>query len=335
MDGPCAKLSKNYQWIWARWPDLPLAIDVPLFTFRNSKQGTGPCSGASLPPPGCPWQDKNCSSEAPCLYGDACLAGVCAEPTVYNAPGEIADMVSRLPKPRKLIVEFYATGHVGYGTPSPRYVYELLNIILQQPGVAGASVYTNKFPCADCLTHWALGGSCTERVTEACKNWSGSCASLGEPPLFGGDEGCIVAQVFGGHIAAKTDDTGWSFDQWKFAAGSGMAPSARWQAKADETLRHSRHRELEQRVLGPRDRASGKKWTRPAWCPEDAVRRIDETGLLSVKLLGAVGDGLTDDSDAVRVAMNVTAGCGGCVFFPPGDCKDCDAFSICQSCPSR
>jgi hypothetical protein len=52
IDGPCEKLAKNYQWIWARWPDLPLAIDVPLFTFRNGKQGTGPCSGANLPPPG-------------------------------------------------------------------------------------------------------------------------------------------------------------------------------------------------------------------------------------------------------------------------------------------
>jgi hypothetical protein len=60
---------------------------------------------------------------------------------------------------------------------------------------------------------------------------------------------------------------------------------------------------------------------RPAWCAgfAAALERVDETGLLSVKLLGAVGDGVHDDAAAVRAALNVTRGCGGCVFFPPGE----------------
>ena len=56
---------------------------------------------------------------------------------------------------------------------------------------------------------------------------------------------------------------------------------------------------------------------RPTWCPASAVEHIDAAGLLSVKLFGAVGDGLHDDAPAVRTALNVSAGCGGCVFFPP------------------
>jgi hypothetical protein len=40
--------------------------------------------------------------------------------------------------------------------------------------------------------------------------------------------------------------------------------------------------------------------------------------LLSVKLLGAVGDGIADDAPAARAAFNLTLTCGGCVFFPPG-----------------
>ena len=46
---------------------------------------------------------------------------------------------------------------------------------------------------------------------------------------------------------------------------------------------------------------------------------VETTGLLSVKLFGARGDGVADDSEAFRAALNATRCCGGCVFFPPGE----------------
>lgn len=48
-------------------------------------------------------------------------------------------------------------------------------------------------------------------------------------------------------------------------------------------------------------------------------RAAQVAGLLSVKLFGAVGNGSHDDSPAAEAAMNASALCGGCVFFPPTD----------------
>ena len=57
----------------------------------------------------------------------------------------------------------------------------------------------------------------------------------------------------------------------------------------------------------------------PAACPDPAwAAAVEPAGLLSVKLFGAKGDG-TDDAPAVRLAINASAMCGGCVFFPPGE----------------
>ena len=87
-------------WVWTLWPDLALVLDAPLFTFCNDKQGyalDSPCRQE-----GCPWPRKTNGTADPDYSG--CLAGWCADPTVYNAPGEIVDMASLLPPPRKLIV---------------------------------------------------------------------------------------------------------------------------------------------------------------------------------------------------------------------------------------
>jgi hypothetical protein len=46
-------------------------------------------------------------------------------------------------------------------------------------------------------------------------------------------------------------------------------------------------------------------------------RRIFSGGV-SVKWFGAVGDGATDDTDAIQTAENAVAAVGGIVFFPPG-----------------
>lgn len=55
-------------------------------------------------------------------------------------------------------------------------------------------------------------------------------------------------------------------------------------------------------------------------CPNASWAAASQVaGLLSVKLFGAVGDGSHDDAPAVEAAMNASALCGGCVFFPPTD----------------
>ena len=52
--------------------------------------------------------------------------------------------------------------------------------------------------------------------------------------------------------------------------------------------------------------------------PDSLHAAVAEAGLLSVKLLGAVGDGVADDSDAVQRAVQCVDFTGGVVFFPPG-----------------
>lgn len=50
-----------------------------------------------------------------------------------------------------------------------------------------------------------------------------------------------------------------------------------------------------------------------------AVRdAVQAAGLLSVKLFGASGDGVTDDAEAVQQAIACAFYTGGAVFFPPG-----------------
>ena len=59
--------------------------------------------------------------------------------------------------------------------------------------------------------------------------------------------------------------------------------------------------------------------TSAASVPDSVWSAIGVSGLLSVKLLGAAGDGTTDDSDAVQRAIQCVALTGGVVWFPPGE----------------
>ena len=127
-----------------RWPDLPLALDSPIFFFRNQREGAGPCA-----PPQCSkwWGSKakrlpNGTVDCPTC---GCLAWTCAEPTVYNAPGEAAVMATALPEGRNMLLGFYASGHSSLGEPSPRYVRELLTIAWGLPRVMGTSIWTVRF----------------------------------------------------------------------------------------------------------------------------------------------------------------------------------------------
>jgi hypothetical protein len=77
-----------------------------------------------------------------------------------------------------------------------------------------------------------------------------------------------------------------------------------------------------QLVSSNRVRASAQSRSPPPPCPNEtwAAAAQTTTGMLSVKLFGAVGDGKHDDAPAVRAAMNASTLCGGgCIFFPPGE----------------
>lgn len=149
-------------------PDLPLVVDAPVLFFRgekNSKRADSPCRQD-----GCPWPH----STRPDYTG--CLAGWCADSTTYNVAAEVADMVSFVPANRQVHVGFYLTGHGSLGATTPLYVREVMSTILAQPRTAGIVVYTTRFPESP-----------------------GVCR-LKQPPLYGGDRGCIVAEMFGNEL---------------------------------------------------------------------------------------------------------------------------------------
>lgn len=123
-----------------RWPDVGLTLDSILFYFRNERQGEGPCSA--------------CATPGACT--GACLASTCAEATVANAPGEIAELAGMLAPDRALQVGVYFTGHSACGEPSVRYDHDLLQTALAQPRVEGAHVYTTHHPSVACTDATAL-----------------------------------------------------------------------------------------------------------------------------------------------------------------------------------
>jgi hypothetical protein len=162
-------------------PDLALVLDAPVFFFRNAgsdadSEGAGPCAAAS-----CPW--------GPLVRHrtGGCLAGVCSEPTTFNARAEVDAVRAGLPAGRMLITGYYATMHSSLGQPTARYVSRLLQSLAMQDGVAGVMTYTLKSALEPCV-----GG-----------------------PLFdnggGGDLqhslGCIVAAAYGALAGAGTAPT--------------------------------------------------------------------------------------------------------------------------------
>ena len=56
----------------------------------------------------------------------------------------------------------------------------------------------------------------------------------------------------------------------------------------------------------------------PPGCPAGAAEAVAGTGLLPVTLLGAKGDGWSDDLAAIQGAVECVYNLGGVVFFPPG-----------------
>ena len=89
-----------------------------------------------------------------------------------QAASKIADVAAYLPANRDLRVGFYLTGAGAMGDTTPLYVREVMTTILVQPQVSGIFVYTTYFP-----------------LKLPCEG----------PPLYGGDRGCIVKEVFSAH----------------------------------------------------------------------------------------------------------------------------------------
>ena len=83
--------------VFEQWPDLSLIGDGLAFYFRNQKQGAGPCAPAS-----CVWGPSDTTGE----HAGGCLAGACAEPTVANVGGEVADIRAWMPPGRPLVLNF-------------------------------------------------------------------------------------------------------------------------------------------------------------------------------------------------------------------------------------
>jgi hypothetical protein len=118
------------------WKDLATTLDSMLFYFKNEKQGEGPCKG----------KENVCPRGFAKPNNFGCLAGTCAEATVPNAPGEIADIVGLFPPGRKLQGGIYYSGHSALGTPSALYDLELTQLELKNSNMAGVTVYTLQAP---------------------------------------------------------------------------------------------------------------------------------------------------------------------------------------------
>ena len=109
--------------------------------------------------------------------GDGCLAGACADPTVWNLATELNDVCRALPPGRGAVVELFADGHSLFGRPSALYLAEIIRLAAGQPCVQGVSTWHLQIP----------NSSCTDA------------------PLFHGDRGCVVAAAFA-ELAVKSDD---------------------------------------------------------------------------------------------------------------------------------
>ena len=125
-------------------PDLALVLDAPVYFFRNegsdaATRGAGPCAAR-----GCVWGPNNKE------IAGGCLAGVCCEPTTFNARAELAAALAGMPAGRQLVAGYYATGHSQLGQPTARYVSRLLQALAMQDGVAGVMTYTLKSAFAPC-----------------------------------------------------------------------------------------------------------------------------------------------------------------------------------------
>jgi predicted lipoprotein with Yx(FWY)xxD motif len=159
---------------FAELPWLFNLTDGVLFYFRNDRDGQAACAANSSY---CAAAWKGHSPNGTC--NKPCLLGTCAEASLPNLPGEIADFVHLLPNGHPLHVGLYMTGYTGCAeAPSAHYTREALATALALPSVAGVTVYTFQHPA---------GGP-------------SACDAPGPAP-DADDKGCIVRKIFGEHAS--------------------------------------------------------------------------------------------------------------------------------------
>ena len=173
-----------------------LPIDGILFYFRNEKEGGCPIScGAAVV--------ADCATQWP---SSGCLAGAggCAEKTVPNLAGEVADVRALLPSHLPLHVGIYVTGRSPSGahncsTPRAAYGRLALEAALRLPAVSGATAYrmqvdANPQRASVAAAFSALDVRCPARTPFSYGGGSEGmfcCASTAAFPghCSGGDEG--------------------------------------------------------------------------------------------------------------------------------------------------
>ena len=177
---------------------LAKATDGALFYFRNDKEGQAQCGEPSAANGGlctAPQEGSGASfgvgiagqplanvagfkgapsGTIPCT--SCCLCGGRAERSLKNLASEIDDFVSALPAGHPLHIGVYSYfSHCV--PPSATYTREMLERVLGNPAVSGATVYTTQVPKTKCLPP-------DELVNET-------------------DKGCIVRSIFANYSACK------------------------------------------------------------------------------------------------------------------------------------
>jgi hypothetical protein len=171
---------------------LAKATDGVLFYFRNDKEGQAQCgqpsaaNGGLCTPPasrsivGVDGVDLS-APPTPCTA--CCLSGVRAELSLKNIASEIADFAAALPPSHPLHIGLYFSAYSHCVAPSPSYTREALVAALDNPAVAGATVYTFQSPLQECLPAEQLGNEtdkgCIVRAVFANYSSSSSTASAG------------------------------------------------------------------------------------------------------------------------------------------------------------
>jgi hypothetical protein len=190
-------------------PDRGLTFDTMLFYFRNEKQGEGPCSGCS---------DHTSTG--------GCLDGVCAEPTVMNAPEEFARMSGLLPAGRKLHVGVYFARHVTLGEPSIRYDYDLMTLALNQPSIGGTTAYAMQTPSVPCSeSNYLSNKYCALRKAygnrpQFVTHTDLTSASPGSPPAAGNPFGYVYDNQGGQNVIFRATN-GHVYELWRTSARIG------------------------------------------------------------------------------------------------------------------
>eukprot|EP01048_Picozoa_sp_COSAG05_P007803 COSAG05_NODE_564_length_8647_cov_65.428872_2_plen_408_part_00 len=201
------------------WDETALAIDSSIFWFRNDGwKGINSCAQGGyscLPPlPGtqfppqlpchqnsrfaeCPWGELCDTQPTYCdgrWNGGACLSGICGEATVYHVPEQVAEVAASLLPARTLTVGFYSSAHSALGQVSPKYVQNIIPIIVQLPRVDGVMSYTfHSKPPYQSTSNWTSG---QRAEWPACDAIPTDCDLVRNVSCIAAHIGCIISREY-------------------------------------------------------------------------------------------------------------------------------------------